>query len=45
MKRWNRIIELLRMDGSVGTRIGTGVFIIGGFIIGVVLGRLILTVL
>jgi hypothetical protein len=33
------------MDGSVGERIGTGVFIIGGFYAGLWLGRQILNIL
>ena len=45
MKRWNRVIKLLRMDGSVGERIGTGVFIVGGFYAGLWVGRFLLTVL
>jgi hypothetical protein len=45
MERWNNLKKLLRMDGSVGERIGTGVFIIGGFIVGLWLGRQILNIL
>jgi hypothetical protein len=33
------------MNGSVGERIGTGVVIIGGFFIGLYIGRFLLTVL
>jgi hypothetical protein len=42
--RWNRVIKLLRMEGSVTERIGTGSVIIGGFIIGLWFGRLLLTI-
>ena len=42
MDRWNNLKKLLRMDGSVGERIGTGVFIVGGFIVGLWLRRQIL---
>jgi hypothetical protein len=42
-KRWNRVTKLLRMDGSVGERIGTGVFVIGGFVVGLWFGRTLLT--
>jgi len=41
--RLNRILRLLRMDGSVGERIGTGVVIIVGFLVGLHVGRLLLT--
>ena len=34
MNRWENLKKLLRMDGSVGERIGTGVLIVGGFIVG-----------
>jgi hypothetical protein len=33
------------MEGSVRERIGTGVFIVGGFIIGLAIGRQILNLL
>mgnify|MGYP003643123343 CR=1 FL=1 len=39
--RLDRLIKLLRMNGSVGERIGTGIFIVGGFIVGLWLGRLL----
>ena len=45
MDRWNNLKKLLRMDGSVGERIGTGVFIVGGFTVGLWLGRQILNIL
>jgi len=45
MNRWKNLKRLLRMEGSVGERVGTGVFVIGGFIIGVILGRIILQLL
>jgi len=45
MDRWNNLKKLLRMDGSVGERVGTGVFIIGGFYVGLWLGRQILNIL
>jgi hypothetical protein len=44
-KRIDRVLKLLRMDGNVGERIGTGIFIIGGFIVGLWIGRLILQII
>jgi hypothetical protein len=43
--RVDRLLRLLRMEGSVGERIGTGCVIVGGFIVGLWLGRFLLTVL
>jgi len=43
--RIKRLIRLLRMNGSVGQRIGTGVVIIVGFIVGIHLGRLLLEIM
>ena len=43
--RLDRLLKLLRMDGSVGERIGTGVVIVSGFLIGLYVGRLILNVI
>ena len=43
--RLNRILKLLRMEGSVGDRIGTGIIIVVGFIVGLYVGRFLLTVL
>ena len=43
--RLDRLIKLLRMNGSVGERIGTGIFIVGGFIVGLWLGRLLVQVM
>jgi len=40
--RLDRVLKLLRMEGSVGERIGTGVVIIVGFIVGLHVGRLLL---
>jgi hypothetical protein len=40
--RLERLIKLLRMQGSVGERIGTGFVIVAGFIIGLYVGRVIL---
>ena len=45
MARWNNLKKLLRMEGSVRERIGTGVIIIVGFLIGLYVGRLILNYL
>ena len=45
MKRWNRVIKLLRMEGSVGERIGTGVVIVVGFLVGLYVGRLLLQII
>jgi len=43
--RIDRLLRLLRMEGSVGERIGTGIVVIGGFYAGLWFGRLLLTVL
>jgi hypothetical protein len=43
--RLNRLLKLLRMQGSVGERIGTGIFIVGGFIIGLWVGRFLLQIM
>ena len=43
--RWERVLKLLRMDGSVGERIGTGVVIVVGFLVGLYVGRLILQIM
>ena len=44
MVRIERLLRLMRMEGSVGERIGTGVIIAAGFIIGIYIGRLILSI-
>ena len=43
MNRWKNLKKLLRMDGSISDLIGTWLFALGGFFIGIILGRLILT--
>ena len=43
--RWNRLIKLLRMEGSVGERIGTGIVVIAGFLVGLYVGRLLLEII
>ena len=43
--RIDRLLRLLRMEGSVGERIGTVIVIVGGFYAGLWFGRLLLTVL
>ena len=43
--RWNRLIKLLRMEGSVGERIGTGIVVIAGFLVGLYVGRLLLQII
>ena len=43
--RLNRILKLLRMEGSVGERIGTGVVIVVSFVIGLYVGRLLLQII
>ena len=40
--RLDRLLKLLRMEGSVVERIGTGVIIIVGFLVGLHIGRLLL---
>ena len=40
--RLDRLLKLLRMEGSVGERIGTGVVIIVSFLVGLHVGRLLL---
>ncbi len=40
--RLDRLLKLLRMQGSVGERIGTGVVIVIGFLIGLYVGRFLL---
>jgi len=42
--RLNRITKLLRMEGSVGERIGTGVVIVVGFLVGLHVGRFLLNI-
>jgi len=43
--RLDRLLKLLRMNGSVGERIGTGIVIVGGFIVGLYVGRLLVQVM
>ena len=43
--RLERILKLLRMEGSVGERIGTGAVIVVGFIFGLYVGRLLLGII
>ncbi len=43
--RLERLIKLLRMNGSVMERIGTGVVIVAGFLVGLYIGRLVLQVI
>ena len=43
--RIDRLLRLLKMEGSVGERIGTGIVIVVGFFVGLYIGRLLLTVL
>ena len=43
--RINRLLRLLRMEGSVGERIGTGVVIVVGFFVGLYVGRFLLNLL
>ena len=43
--RLERLLKQLRMDGSVGERIGTGIVIIVGFLIGLYVGRFLLNIL
>jgi len=40
--RLDRILKLLKMDGSVVARIGTGIVIVVGFIVGLHVGRFLL---
>ena len=42
--RLERILKLLRMEGSVGERIGTGIVIIVGFLVGLHVGRFLLNI-
>ena len=42
--RLERLMQLIRMDGSVGTRIGTASVIILGFSVGLYVGRMILQI-
>ena len=44
MNRWENLKRLLRMEGSVAELIGTGVFIGGGFVIGLTIGRFFLNI-
>ena len=44
MNRWKNLKRLMRMEGSVAELIGTGIFIGGGFVIGLTIGRLILNI-
>ena len=43
--RWNRLIKLLRMNGSVMERIGSGVVIVVGFLVGLYVGRFLLEIM
>ena len=43
--RINRVLKLLRMNGSVGERIGTSVVIVVGFLVGLYIGRLLLEIM
>jgi len=43
--RMKRLIQLLKMNGSVWQRIGTGVVIVVGFIVGLYIGRLFLEIM
>ena len=43
--RWDRLIKLLRMNGSVVERIGTGIVIVSGFFIGLYVGRFLLEIM
>jgi hypothetical protein len=43
--RLDRVLKLLRMNGSVGERIGTGFVIVVGFIVGLYIGRLVLQIM
>ncbi len=45
MKRLNRVINLLKMEGNIIGRIATGSVIVVGFVIGLYVGRFLLTVL
>ena len=40
--RLKRLLQLMRMQGSVGERIGTGFVIVVGFLVGLYVGRLLL---
>ena len=40
--RLDRLLRLLRMEGSVVERIGTGVIIVVGFLVGLHVGRFLL---
>ena len=42
--RLERILKLLRMEGSVGERIGTGFIIVVGFLVGLHVGRFLLNI-
>jgi hypothetical protein len=42
--RLERLIRLLRMEGSVAERIGTASVIILGFIVGLYIGRIMLQI-
>ena len=42
--RLERLKRLLRMEGSVGERIGTGIIIAVGFFVGLYVGRFILNI-
>ena len=44
MSRWKNLKRLMRMEGSVRERIGTAIFVIGGFYAGLWVGRLILNI-
>ena len=43
--RLKRLLQLIRMNGSVGERIGTGFVIVIGFIVGLYVGRLLLQII
>ena len=42
--RLHRILKLLTMEGSVWERIGTGVVIVVGFLVGLHVGRFLLNI-
>ena len=42
--RLNRLLKLIRMEGSVRECIGTGAVVVTGFFVGLWLGRFLLTI-
>jgi len=42
MNRWKNLKKLLRMEGSVVERTGTGIVVIAGFLVGLYVGRFLL---